>query len=340
MKSGTLLMAICFFTLFSCSKKGTSSPNGNPPANLVLNAIVSQDNSGIVNFTATATNAVVYTFNYGDNATEVTTTGVVSHRYTATGLYTVTVTAKSSTNQTASATKTINVSVTAGLVWSDEFDGSGLPDPNKWSFETGAGGWGNNEVQNYTNRIDNASVSGGTLKITAKAESFGGSSYTSARLVTKGKYSFKYGKIEASIKLPTGVGTWPAFWMLGDNVNTTPWPACGEIDIMEHLGRQLNVIYSTLHHPGHSGSNGDGSTTTISGATTSFHKYTAEWSSSNIKFYVDDVLFYNFANSSNLPFNANFFIILNMALGGNFGGPLDPAFTSAVMEIDYVRVYQ
>ena len=141
-------------------------------------------------------------------------------------------------------------------------------------------------------------------------------------------------------KLPAGIGTWPAIWMLGSNISTTAWPACGEIDIMEHKGSQLNKIYGTLHHPGHSGGNADGGTVTVTNASTEFHKYTAEWSASSIKFLVDDVVFYTFANTSSLPFNQNFFIILNVAMGGTFGGAVDPAFSSAAMEIDYVRVYQ
>ena len=217
---------------------------------------------------------------------------------------------------------------------------AGSPDASKWGYDLGAGGWGNAELQNYTNRTDNAIVSNGTLKIIAKAESYNGSNYTSARLLSKDKYSFKYGKIEARAKLPAGVGTWAAIWMLGNNISTVSWPACGEIDIMEHLGRDLNKIYGTLHHPGHSGANGDGSTVTISNATTEFHKYTVEWSEATIKFSVDDAVFYTFTNAAGLPFNQNFFIILNVAMGGNFGGPVDPAFTSAAMEIDYVRVYQ
>jgi beta-glucanase (GH16 family) len=158
--------------------------------------------------------------------------------------------------------------------------------------------------------------------------------------LTKDKFSFAYGKIEIRAKLPAGVGTWPAIWMLGNNINTAGWPACGEIDIMEHRGSHLNTIGSALHHPGHSGGNPDGGNVVISNATTEFHKYAAEWTASTIKFLVDDAPFYTFTNSGNLPFNLNFFIILNLAMGGNYGGPVDAAFTSAAMEIDYVRVYQ
>lgn len=331
---------VSLFMIFSCSKKSDSGTTDNTPTNLTLNAVVSSDNSGNVTFTAAATNAVLYTYDFGNSSSQVSTTGIVTYKYSSTGVYTVTVTAKSSTGQTATKSIVVNVTVVLSLVWSEEFDAPGVPDPSKWGFEIGAGGWGNNELQYYTNRPDNATVSGGTLKIITKAESFSGSPYTSARLVTKGKFSFKYGRIDVSAKLPVGVGTWPAIWMLGDNINTVAWPGCGEIDIMEHLGRQLNVIYGTLHHPGHSGSNGDGSTVTISNATTAFHKYSLEWSPTTIKFYVDDTPFYTFSNTGSLPFNQNFFVILNVAIGGNFGGTVDPAFSSSQMEVDYVRVYQ
>jgi beta-glucanase (GH16 family) len=270
----------------------------------------------------------------------VSTTGEISYKYSTTGIYTVTVVAKSASGKTISKTADVNVTVVLSLVWSDEFDVPGAPNANKWGYDLGAGGWGNNELQYYTNRSDNAYVSGGTLKIVAKKEAYEGSQYTSARLLSKGKYSFKYGKVEARAKLPAGVGTWPAIWMLGDNINTVPWPACGEIDIMEHVGKSLNTIYGTLHYPARYGVNADGKTTVINNVTTEFHKYGMEWNESNIKFYVDDVLFFTFTNSSSVPFNQNFFLILNSALGGNFGGPLDPAYTSAVFEIDYVRVYQ
>jgi beta-glucanase (GH16 family) len=183
-------------------------------------------------------------------------------------------------------------------------------------------------------------VQGGVLKIISLKETYLGSAYTSARLLSKGKYSFKYGRIEVRAKFPTGVGTWPAAWMLGDNIGTVGWPACGETDIVEHLGRDLNKIYGTLHYPGRSGGNADGATIMIPDATTAFHTYAVEWSATSVKIYVDAQLFHTVANSAALPFNQNFFILLNMAMGGNFGGAVDPAFTSATFEVDYVRVYQ
>jgi beta-glucanase (GH16 family) len=143
-----------------------------------------------------------------------------------------------------------------------------------------------------------------------------------------------------SAKLPSGAGSWPAIWMLGDNFATAGWPACGEIDIMEQKGSDFNRIYNTLHYTGHSGAGGIGSSTVINNVTTDFHKYGLIWNSSSIQFLVDDVVCYTFTNTSNLPFNQNFFVILNLAMGGNFGGTVDPAFNNALMEVDYVRVYQ
>jgi hypothetical protein len=337
-----------FILLYSCSKGGSSTGNTQvAPTNLNVTANVSTDGSGNVSFTATATNAVTYTYEYGNSIIETVPSGIITYKYTTIGstTYTVIVTAKSSSGLTASKSIQVTVNVTQQvpvLVWSDEFDVDGLPNAVKWGYDigTGSGGWGNNEVQYYTNRSQNAFVQNGVLKITATKENFSGSAYTSARLLSKDKYSFKYGKIEISAKMPTGLGTWPAIWMLGNNISAVNWPACGEIDIMEHLGRDLNKIYGTLHYPGRSGGNADGATLMISNATTAFHKYTLDWSSTEIKFYVDDVLFKTFINNASVPFNQNFFIILNVAMGGNFGGPVDPAFVSSSMEIDYVRVYQ
>lgn len=333
-------LVFLFIILAGCSKGSTG--NGNTqiaPTNLTVNATVSTDNSGNVSFTAAATNAVTYEYDFGNGIFQTVVSGIVTYKYQASGNYTVNVIAKSSGGQTISKSISVAVTFALSLVWADEFDIAGSPDPAKWGYDTGAGGWGNNELEYYTSRPDNAVVSNGTLKIIAKAENFSGSAFTSARLLTKDKFSTRYGKIEVRAKLPAGVGTWPAIWMLGNNFLTAGWPACGEIDIMEHRGSQLNKIYGTLHHPGHSGANGDGSTVTIANATTEFHKYAVEWSATTIRFLVDDIPFYTFANTSSLPFNQNFFIILNVAMGGNFGGPVDPAFTSAAMEIDYVRVY-
>jgi beta-glucanase (GH16 family) len=226
------------------------------------------------------------------------------------------------------------------LVWSDEFNYNGQPDSTKWGYDIGGSGWGNNELEYYTNRLENANVSNGTLKIISRKETYSGRPYTSARLLTKGKFTTKYGRIEARAKLPFAVGTWPAIWMLGSNSNTVGWPACGEIDIMEHKGSQLNKIYGTLHYPGHSGANGSGSTTMIRNASAKFNIYAVDWTPATIRFSVNGKVYYTFNNNNSVPFNHDFFIILNLAMGGGFGGPVDPAFSGDSMEVDYVRVYK
>jgi hypothetical protein len=226
------------------------------------------------------------------------------------------------------------------LVFEENFDVDGAPNPANWSYNIGAGGWGNEEAQYYTDSAENVKVENGILKITAKAQNLNGSNYTSARLVTENKYEFKYGKVEVRAKLPTGGGTWPAIWMLGENYATNPWPACGEIDIMEHKGNDQNKIFATLHLPGFSGGNGISGNKVIANASTEFHIYSAEWSATSIKFFVDGELFHSYANSAATPFNANFFIILNVAMGGTFGGAIDSGFVQSTMEVDYVKVYQ
>lgn len=230
--------------------------------------------------------------------------------------------------------------VFTNLVWSDEFDIDGAPNTANWGYDLGAGGWGNGEAQYYTNSNQNVKVEGGFLKITAKKQNFSGSEYTSARLLSKGKKDFKYGKFEIRAKLPTGGGTWPAIWMLGASFPETPWPATGEIDIMEYVGNQPNTVHGTLHYPGHSGGDGPTASTTVANANTEFHVYSLTWSATSIKFAVDGNVFHTFINTPDTPFNANFFFILNVAMGGTLGGNIDPAFTQSNMEVDYVRVYQ
>lgn len=337
-----VLTCLLSFWLMGCSKGGDSGTGTTDvgPSNLTVTPTVSTDNSGNVSFKATATNAVSYEYDFGNGQYQTSNTGSVTYKYTASGTYTVTVKAKSSTGKTISASTNVTITVALSLIWSDEFNTAGAPDPSKWGYDIGAGGWGNSELQYYTNRVDNVLVSNGTLKIIAKKEAYSGSNYTSARLLSKGKFSFQYGKVEVSAKLPAGAGSWPAIWMLGDNFATAGWPTCGEIDIMEQKGSDMNRIYSTLHYLGHSGSGGIGSSFLINNVTTEFHKYGLIWSSTSLQFLVDDVVYYTFLNSSSLPFNQNFFMILNLAMGGNFGGTVDPAFSSALMEVDYVRVYQ
>lgn len=348
-----IFILITCFAFFSCSNSDSSgNDDGNPssgaPTNLVVSTTVvgtdtdhpNGDGTGVVNFNITATNATSYKILFGDGESKEVTNGNFSHTYTTPGTnsYVVYVSAYNA-GLFISKSVTLTVNVGTSLVWSDEFDTDGAPNPAKWGYDTGAGGWGNNEEEYYTTRPENSIVQGGVLKINTIKENYMGSSYTSARLLTKGKFSFKYGKIEFRAKLPVGVGTWPALWMLGDNIATTPWPDCGEIDVMEHVGKTPNKIYGTLHYPGHSGGNANGKTVNIPNVSTEFHIYSAEWSPTSIIFSVDNQPFFTFANSASVPFNHNFFIIINCAIGGNFGGPIDPNFTSSTFEVDYVRVY-
>ncbi|WP_299181428.1 glycoside hydrolase family 16 protein [uncultured Aquimarina sp.] len=226
------------------------------------------------------------------------------------------------------------------LVWADEFDTNGAPNTANWTYDLGTGdnGWGNGESQSYTDDASNVIVEDGLLKITARAENGG---YTSARIKTQDLFSFTYGKVDVRAKLPTGGGTWPAIWMLGSNITEVGWPNCGEIDIMEHVGNNQDVVSSALHFPGNNGGNAIFEEINIAGASTDFHVYSVEWSSTEIVFFIDGNPYHTFPYANNLPFyNNDFFMILNVAMGGTFGGAIDPEFTESTMEIDYVRVYQ
>lgn len=234
------------------------------------------------------------------------------------------------------------------LVWSEEFDYTGLPDPDIWSFETGAGGWGNNELQYYKAAdSSNAWVENGTLVIKAKEESVQGSSYTSTRIVTRDLYEFRYGRIEARIRLPFGQGIWPAFWLLGANHSEVGWPGCGEIDVMEMIGGPGNE--NTVHGTAHWDNNGShaqygGNITLPSGIfADDFHLFSVEWNASSIKWFMDGILYHtlNTAPSSLDEFRNPFYIILNIAVGGDW--PQYPDETTVFpqrMEVDYIRVYQ
>mgnify|MGYP006284524679 FL=1 len=228
------------------------------------------------------------------------------------------------------------------LVWSDEFDAPGAPADANWSYNIGRGenGWGNSEAQYYTDRSENVRVEDGVLKITALREDFSGAQYTSARIVSEDKFEFTYGRVDVRAKLPTGGGTWPAIWLLGEDYATNTWPACGEIDIMEHVGNSQDEIFSSLHFPGNFAGDAVTRSTTVPGVSDEFHTYSVIWSDATIRFFVDDELYHTFVNNGDLPFNSDFFLILNVAMGGTFGGEIDSQFTESTMEIDYVRVYQ
>lgn len=239
------------------------------------------------------------------------------------------------------------------LVWSDEFNGDSL-DTSIWKYETGGSGWGNNELQNYTSRPDNAEVIDGNLVITAKTEEFGGSDYTSARLVTRDNATFKYGKFEIRAKLPSTLGTWSAIWMMPQSSRYGAWPNSGEIDIMEQVGYQPTVIHSTIHTKSynHKDNTQKGSQRGVSSATTDFNIYEMEWLPDRIIFSVNgENTHFNFSvpaynecpTFSNWPFDQQFYFVLNVAVGGDWGGANGVSSENEwedTMMIDYIKVYQ
>ncbi len=228
------------------------------------------------------------------------------------------------------------------LVWADEFDTNGAPDPANWTYDLGTGtsGWGNQELQNYTDNAENVIIEDGFLKITAKATGNGG--YTSARIKSEGLQEFTYGKVEIRAKLPASEGTWPALWMLGANNATVGWPACGEMDIMEQVGWDKSRTLGTFHwfDNGTNANASYGESLDVADTATEFHVYSIEWNEASIKISVDDVSVVTLTNNPDFPFNADFFFIMNVAMGGTLGGDIDPAFTEDTMEVDYIRVYQ
>ena len=248
--------------------------------------------------------------------------------------------------------ETQTVTTFTNLVMADEFDVDGAPNPAMWTSDIGDGsdqgipGWGNNELQYYTDRPENVVVENGMLKITAINESFEGASYTSARINTKDSFEQQYGRFEARIKLPWGQGMWPAFWMLGSNSDLVTWPACGEIDIMENRGSEPTIINGTIHGPGYSAGQSITKAYELENDRfdSGFHIFGIEWGEDYINFYVDDAL-YNQLTPSDVPdawiFNDQpFYIIMNVAVGGNYGGPPNEnTVFPQEMLVDYVRVY-
>jgi beta-glucanase (GH16 family) len=242
------------------------------------------------------------------------------------------------------------------LVWSDEFDGpsGSAVNSSKWSFDIGGNGWGNKELETYTSRAANSHLSDGRLVIKALKETFAGPDgitrhYTSARLITKNKFSQAYGRFEARIRIPYGQGIWPAFWLLGNNIDTAHWPNCGEIDIMENIGKEPGIVHGTFHGPGYSSGNGVTAAYALPADqkfSADFHTFAVEWEPNVIRFYVDESL-YKTRTPSDLPAGASwvfdhpFFIILNVAVGGGWpGNPDGTTVFPQQMLVDYVRVYQ
>ncbi len=238
--------------------------------------------------------------------------------------------------------------------WSDEFDKTGTPDSSKWNYDLGDGcpgncGWGNNEAEFYTKDPKNVRVENGNLVIEAHKDSLGGKAYTSTRIVSKLKGDWLYGRIEIKAKLPKGKGTWPAIWMLSTDWKYGGWPASGEIDIMEHVGYDAGVVHGTIHTESYNhikGTQKEGKIT-VEDCMDAFHVYAIDWTEDKMDFFVDDNLYYTISRDANedfkgWPFDQRFHLIMNVAVGGNWGGKkgIDDSIWPQRMEVDYVRVYQ
>lgn len=328
------------------------------PSGLTSSIDLSNAANGSISIEAMAENAKFYSFYFGETPGEtpvISIDGKASHTYATSGTYTVKVQAHATQSSFISQLEVINVNINAQnpyegltLVWADEFNGTSVSE-NDWAFEIGRGGngWGNNELQYY--RKENASIEDGHLVITARRENFEGAAYTSTRMITKGKREFKYGRIDIRARLPKGQGIWPALWMLGSNISTVSWPACGEIDIMEMIGGQgrEKTVHGTLHwdnngthactcdKPGYSLSNGT--------FHDNFHVFSIQWTETAITWYVDDVQFnkIDITPAELSEFQNSFFFIFNVAVGGNWpGSPDSSTIFPQSLVVDYVRVFQ
>jgi len=234
------------------------------------------------------------------------------------------------------------------LVWQDEFEGTAgtAPDSKKWGYDIGTN-WGNRQLEFDTDETKNAYLDGeGNLVIKAIEEEYNGSAYSSARIVTRNRFEPVYGRIEGRIKMPTGQGIWPAFWLLGANIKSIGWPDCGEIDIMEYRGQEPAVIHGTIHGPGYSGADGIVRSVSLNGERfdEDFHRFAVEWQKESIRWFMDDILYHEI-KPDDLPgkwvFDHPFYIILNLAIGGSYVGSPDEttSFPQSLL-VDYVRVYE
>lgn len=366
-----LNLACLFLVLgISCSTKDDQA--NDTPSNLAINITLvganqqnpNGDGSGVIQVTATATNATRFAFRFDNGDVQESNSGTMEYTFSEEGTNTYSVVAWAYSESGEFINETVNITVYKSdamfnnLVFFDEFENEGSPDAEKWHHQVitpNNGSWHNGELQHYTDRTENSEVSSGTLKIKAIKEQFtyGSStkSYTSARL--NSKYAFTYGRVEVRAKLPGNAGTWPAIWTLGANSNETgnffgnqygsgQWPGCGEIDIMEQTGWDKNTIISHFHWGDRN--TGEyknvGGTTPILNASEDFHIYSMEWTSNSIKAFVDDKLVYELPNSSEKPYDHPHYLLLNIAMGGNLGGDVPENFIEDTFEIDYVRVYQ
>lgn len=338
------------------------------PSNLQVLAEPSSTKEGLVNVTATAQNANFYTIDFGiSGSTKISTDGTEEHTYTASGTYTISVKAHTTTAEFISQTVQVIIKITdpvepiiggntsplmyegMTLKWQDEFEGTSL-NSDFWTHELGASGWGNNELQYY--RPENTQVKDGNLIITARKETFQGANYTSSRIITKEKKEFTYGRVDIRAVIPKGQGIWPALWMLGSNISEVSWPKCGEIDIMEMIGGsgREKTVHGTIHWYDETSPNANkhanygGSTSLSSGIfSDKYYVYSIEWDATSIKWFIDGVKFHEVSTTpSHLSeFNLSHFFIFNIAVGGNWpGNPDGTTVFPQKMMVDYIRVFQ
>ncbi len=364
-----ILLVILIAVIFSGCKKDEPTEPNNDPYNLTIELLSLDLETREAKILANAQNTVKYALHIGADAEPVkeNTTGLFDYTFPEIGQYQMTVRAYGSSGRYIKASQEIELIDPQGndtvplskgyitpmeydgynLLWNDEFDGNSV-NGTYWTFETGTGngGWGNNELQYYTEQ--NATVENETLIIEARKEPVGSSQYTSARMVTKNKVSFTYGRVDIRALLPHGKGMWPALWMLGENFTSVGWPACGEIDIMEMVGNDDNslekVVHGTIHYDdgGHVYSGGS-HTVTMSTLVTSYHVFSLVWDETSIKWYVDDILYHqeSITAASRSEFHKDFFFIFNVAVGGNWpGSPNQQTIFPQRMKVDYIRVFQ
>ena len=354
------ILGLLCLTLMYCSSDDNpqnTQPQDITPTNLLIHidksgsstSMPNGDGSGIVTFVATATDAVSYAFRIDSGQLIPNASGTWLQSFTTPGTteHTIEAVAYSSSGNTSSVIQQFSIYVEEitgeQLIWSDEFNNDGAPSSSKWTYDIGGNGWGNGEYQFYTARPENVIVENGYLKIIAKRENYGGKEFTSARLISQNLFEFQYGRVEIRAKLPQGAGTWPALWMLGANFSSSGWPTCGEMDIMEHWGSNQNIISGATHTPSSYGNTVNKGEVNIPGVSEDFHLYGINWSSEKLEFTVDGSVFYTYnppvKNDSTWPFDQDFFLICNVAMG-SFWETVDPNFVESTMEVDYIRVYQ